>query len=452
MKKLLFRFIIFTQLLLILIIATEFVVPYSLTHSVDLLIQLFLYPVILLGGENSITILLLSIYGICVVYGSLFAIAAWLFCKINKLKLPQQSWRILSYSQKLLISQLLFLIAFVILLAINASYEECMKQLSPKKILTYMSLTTIACIATSLLWHWADKIKNKNRTKAKILFLASIFTFLLVFTAIYFIAQYEVKAMRTVNDSGYYEAMDGTLTQSDENDGDDYDGGYEGEEDGYDAEWEGPMRDDDFVDSSFRYILQEYGKITSWAPGDDLIYIADTGYIRNQQSYTHKKVDDREKFINSIGMYINRDQDRLMQFYYTFSDVIYKYVPWKEYKTEARSYVKLLLRAYDNCSIKDGPDEGSIYEGLMYSLYNKMIEKNNYTTAEEHYTDISNILEEYDITSYKEELELFEKGTVVWAYTFWARRNHEGNYPAAIFILNKINEHYNEIEEEYGVE
>ena len=37
----------------------------------------------------------------------------------------------------------------------------------------------------------------------------------------------------------------------------------------------------------------------------------------------------------------------------------------------------------------------------------------------------------------------FSNGDIVWFYSFWARRNHEGNVNEVLSVLREIQENYN---------
>jgi hypothetical protein len=152
--------------------------------------------------------------------------------------------------------------------------------------------------------------------------------------------------------------------------------------------------------------------------------------------------------------YMSRDAKIIEASFDKFKDLIYKYVSYENYNdTNIRKITELLLESHENLYSVEN------YNKNLRKIFNKMNDKktNSYDISD-NYQDILPFIsqkikdhlkasEYVDPDPSKYEYpgpDNIDRKDIVWAYSFWARRNQEKNEDVVFKILTEINDHYTE--------
>ena len=175
--------------------------------------------------------------------------------------------------------------------------------------------------------------------------------------------------------------------------------------------------------------------------------IPDWGGLKGERSFSDlrflikKSLNDRveEDKYYYIFEYVDMARTHPFQLYESFKNyksIFYNAVSLESYRVaNFDKIVDGLLLTYNDI----GTDEEKLYQ--IYELmgsYNR-----------EHFTELEKYcsaqtmsrLREYKFSNGKK----YDKNDLMWFYSFWARRNNEGNIKEVAIILNEIKEHYDKL-------
>ena len=204
--------------------------------------------------------------------------------------------------------------------------------------------------------------------------------------------------------------------------------------------------EDEDTDSIFEYLFTD--KLDGWNTDYP-------SYFRNnigELSYAFGSDEEDwngyyQKFYGTIGktlrkMYIHLKQtpSDILAAFYSYQDVIYRYIPVSGFhNTAAETLLQQLTFAYNDLYRNNGLNR-------LRSIYTMMTEI-EHDEARDYYHNIKPYINDDHSACFYDKDGDFHQGGVVWAYSFWARRNAEGIDDIAYRILSHLNEHY--IEAEY---
>lgn len=445
MKKLYFRLVIFTQMLMWLGVFLINNGSYYLQRGAEMLEDFILFPDLHthIFPWNETYLALPAYFIVSLIWAAVFTLVGALVYKLLKKRLPQQSWRTLSFCQKAVLAEMAYIvIIYVFILLRKSAIDNISCYLNQLLLLNVITNGIIVSLITALLWQLGQWIGKKIRI-AGIALTAIAPLVLLGYLAFFFynvnneiLECIEADNQRYYNSSSLYSGAESDIVE------DDYDEYPDEPEDI--GEWEGPTESEAFINDCFRFIFFER-KYQQF----DLIYLEEPTFITwltGNDNIANGAPDPRWVFANNVALYINRDNNRLLQFYYRFCDIIYEHIPWKKYNDiGGRGQVKLLLRTYNDCSM-----DYTLMHDLMLEMHDFMV-NHNLNSGDDLYSALTQILRAHNISRYKIEEEVWDKSVITWAYSFWARRYNEGNHNAANQILNNIDNHYNYIENQLDI-
>lgn len=158
-------------------------------------------------------------------------------------------------------------------------------------------------------------------------------------------------------------------------------------------------------------------------------------------SYSGKISDESEKraSLNKIYSYLIEHPSEAVEALASYKDLLYYYMPVEKfYGTAAYQLLSYLSAAHNDLySDSDLTRLGSIYK-LMTNI--------EHDESYEYYDDIKLHVNENYLSKFNDNGGDFYQGGLVWAYSFWARRNAEGTDNIAYTILNMLKEYYSEAE------
>lgn len=189
--------------------------------------------------------------------------------------------------------------------------------------------------------------------------------------------------------------------------------------------------------SSWNSLIKDWGKF-------DGTYEFSNNRVNIGQSLDdHIVENDYYYFIEYIDR-LRENPDELYAGFERYKSVFYNLVSSKTYHDGIlHKIVDGLLLTYDDL----GQEDDKLNK--IYKLMDESDKKSQHT-AEDYFSDLEHYfsqetmqeLKNYKLSSYGDD-----SGNIVWFYSFWARRNHEGNAKEVAIILNEIKEHYNKIQE-----
>lgn len=265
--------------------------------------------------------------------------------------------------------------------------------------------------------------------------------------AVYEVSDYSYNQPYYTNSYNNYDSYDSAVELQELPDNNDYET-IEVEEDYLSFLWD----DEDDVASAFAYLFQE--KLESWNGNDPVDFlrfdISYTTWLTVDDDDWNESSNPSENTLHKIFAYLVQNPSEILNSFYSYQNVIYEYIPVYEfYGTSASSILSYLTAAHEDLySDSDLSRLKKIYK-LMTNI--------EHDWASEYYDDIKlHVKEEYLPTFYWGD-NYFHSSGVVWAYSFWARRNAEGIDDIAYTILTQLNDYYSDAEyyysgDEYGEE
>lgn len=225
--------------------------------------------------------------------------------------------------------------------------------------------------------------------------------------------------------------------------GEEYEEGNEEDYFSFSNLWDNPAEDEEKVRSAIKLIaygiLDENGKNS-------------LGTLRWYYNSINTSKDDNSElsltYFKKIKENIKKQPDIVKQAFDNYKYLLYEIVPTKLFiRNDGDIIVELLLLSYYDIKSDDNPD-------LTLSEISKIMTsrpKNKYgyyDDATEYYQELKLLVSEKMISKYKTlnygSGYSVSEGDIVWAYSFWARRNKEGNTQAVLEILNEVKKHYDE--------
>lgn len=445
MKKLYFRLVLFTQLLMCLGIYLIGNGSYYLQRGAELFEDFILYPEL---HEKIFpwyeTFLALPVYFvISLLWALVFTFIAVLVYKLLKKPLPHESWKVVPYPQKVVIVEIAYvLLVYLFIILRKSAIDDISCYIALLKPFSVFIPGIIASVMVALIWQLGQWVQKKTRIAGLLLTVFAPLALVGYLTFYFFSINSEILDCMEEDNQRYASLTGDSDIVSDDGEYEDYEEYDEPEDIG---EWEGPIEEDEYMEDCFRFIFIE--KNYTWK--SDVIALENPmllNRVTDKNNEIKEAPDPRWLFANNLLLYINRDNNRLLQFYNRFSDIIYKHIPWKKYNSiDGRSQVKLLLRTYEDCS-----DEYELSDELMIEMFNAM-RSHNLNNDSELFNMLTGILNRHGINRYNMEKEIFGEFEIVWGYSFWARRYHENNHNAVFEILNNIDNHYSNIETQLDI-
>ena len=208
--------------------------------------------------------------------------------------------------------------------------------------------------------------------------------------------------------------------------------------------------EEDNADAAFEYLLND--KLSWWNdsyPQAFLAYnIGELTYILGADEEEWSDLKSRSSRIDRLSgntlrkiyRYLIKNPSEMLAAFYSYQDIIYRYIPVSAfYNTAAEALMQQLTFAYNDLYSDNNLNR-------LKSIYTMMTEV-KHDEARDYYHNIKPYINDDHSACFYDKDGDFHQGGVVWAYSFWARRNAEGTDDIAYRILSHLNEYY--IEAEY---
>lgn len=227
--------------------------------------------------------------------------------------------------------------------------------------------------------------------------------------------------------------------------------------------WTTTSGDQDSVQAAAAFCLNNVFTLSHCNAPYSLRYYFSPG-IKNAENnldaddYWHNKTAEKQGLFNynKLVNFIGRDCNKLNSFFESYKSVLYALVNQSAYHSSgAELTITTLLATHDELFAKSNTIE------KLDRIYSIMTSNDNAPNATYYYDTLSKIISdniEYLLTINEHETNTgsdqyddasgIDKGSVVWAYSFWARRYKEGNDDAVSNILYEIDNYYSDDEEE----
>ena len=201
--------------------------------------------------------------------------------------------------------------------------------------------------------------------------------------------------------------------------------------------------DDDNIDATFEYLFND--ELSSWNsdyPQSFLFVLSDFVYTLNadDEEWNSLNTDTDTKgllrnTIRKIHRYLKDNSSEILNAFYSYEDVIYKYIPISRFNgTASEALLQQLTVAHNDLYGDNGFSR-------LRNIYSQMTDI-SHSYASEYYDDIKQYINQDYLHYFNDKDGDFYQGAAVWAYSFWARRYVEGTDDIAYTILRQINEHY----------
>ncbi len=240
----------------------------------------------------------------------------------------------------------------------------------------------------------------------------------------------------------YYDNSDSAVAEPATYEGDD----YEEPEPVLSNLWESSEYDKDSVSLAVGYFserirqmeneysnvldLWTYGHNSSYTYNEDDLYYGD-----DEKKIWPDKSDFYQAFRNQIKIvsYLQGNNDLILKAFMAYNGILFDAISSKVYyRSGAAELLAALSHAHD-----DLYDTGNSSSRLS-KIY-KLMTNIEHSVASEYYDDIKIHADKETLESYfKTDSGEIDERLVVWAYSFWARRYHDGTEEAAYSILQDI--------------
>ncbi|MBS7256292.1 hypothetical protein [Flavobacterium branchiicola] len=271
-------------------------------------------------------------------------------------------------------------------------------------------------LATGIYW-------KTNKTMGVIVF---VFGFFVAFVALGSEAVFATEFMKA-SDRYKYKIESREVSANDTEETGEYEESYEGEE-------EADPEEESKLVSSWNTLIDEWGGIQGKYDFYDVrIFIKrslDDHITVNNHYYLVQYIDD-----------LRNNPNELYEGFEHYSAVAYTIISPEIYRTSNfDKIIEGLLLTYEDIG-GDNQKLEEIYKAMDIAADAEGPTMEGYFAQFEN--DFSNEtikkLRDYKLTNDGE----FHDADLIWFYSFWARRNHEGNAKEIAIILNEIKEHYN---------
>ena len=206
--------------------------------------------------------------------------------------------------------------------------------------------------------------------------------------------------------------------------------------------------EEDNIDATFEHLFND--ELNYWNsdyPQSFLFVLSDFVYMLNadDEEWNSLNTDTDTKgllrnTIHKIHRYLKDNSSEILNAFYSYEDVIYRYIPRSSFSNTATEALLQQLTAAHGDLYSD--DDFS----RLRNIYSQMTDI-SHSYASEYYDDIKQYINQDYLHYFNDKDGDFYQGAAVWAYSFWARRYVEGTDDIAYSILSRINEHY--IDSEY---
>lgn len=210
-----------------------------------------------------------------------------------------------------------------------------------------------------------------------------------------------------------------------------------------DIEWIGPRFDDEEVYDALEwyYVSEELDERPFIGILKGFVDFTAAPKFFNMMPYTANaktsevtEPDSRESFINNFLCYVGRNNDLILRFYKKLRPVIEKIIFETDYfdRLGAKHYIQALDQTRNIFLDDTGKGWNTELLGAMYEYLDTEAEGDDPGQIVQFFAGYD--LEIFDFSCRDDEDEI----PVYWAYSFWARRYHEGNIRAVDFILDDL--------------
>jgi hypothetical protein len=193
--------------------------------------------------------------------------------------------------------------------------------------------------------------------------------------------------------------------------------------------WNDPGDDDRNMTDLISYLLKE----------DEFL---DNGSVEVVRFRAVIECDDsltEEKKYHVIKNFIKNDGKKILATFNSYKRILFRLLPYGTYHASpAHRMIDALMAAYNDIHQKENEND------IWVDIYSAM-EDGKKKYAANYYDDIDKYTSDAVLKIFTtKDADENVKGDVVWAYSFWARRYHEGNIDAVYDIVSQIQEHYSE--------
>ena len=160
------------------------------------------------------------------------------------------------------------------------------------------------------------------------------------------------------------------------------------------------------------------------------------GVYNEEQDWAYPE----ESTLRKVYYYLKENPSEILRTFYSYQNMIYQYMPIEKfYGTGAEGLLKQVIIAHDDLYSDDDL-------GRLQKIYELMTNDAQLYYTDECYDNIKLHIDDSSLSYfYNKDGELY-KGGVIWAYSFWARRNADGTDDIAYTILNVLQDYYSEAE------
>jgi hypothetical protein len=176
--------------------------------------------------------------------------------------------------------------------------------------------------------------------------------------------------------------------------------------------------------------------------------------VKSNYGWGINNIEDEK--VQQVINKISSKPERILEAFKSYKFLLYYILSPDVYERSGLEIgVKVLLRAHKDL-YESGDHDENVADISKLMKYTKV----NYEVAHEYYDVIQPYLSDdlFDIlqSQYNEgemgkrsNPSIEAKGTIVWAYSFWARRYVEHNKDIVYQVLEEINDHYDELKDKY---
>jgi hypothetical protein len=197
------------------------------------------------------------------------------------------------------------------------------------------------------------------------------------------------------------------------------------------------LTEEEKINQGLEYFYQNEG-LFDGENFDERRYYFSSNFITN----TDKSIENY--FLSTYANNLRNQPKKIVDAFEKYNNLFYNLISKRAYRvSNIDKIIEGLIISYDDLITDDNPYEN------MQEIYKIMKFQSGYDAdAKEFYPKIEPYIAIESLTNI-EKIRLssgkqFSDGDVVWFYSFWARRNKEGNINQVFEVISSIKEHYNE--------
>ena len=336
-----------------------------------------------------------------------------------------------------------------------ATLDSQMIIYQPHLFKNYVYIICIAQFTISLLtgaiFNIAGLLWLKNKVVASVVVIVGLFLFILPLGYLTYFKSYTYHDQANAS---YYQEVEeasnaiatGAIEVEEEHYdmGEEYEEYEEGEEEDYFSFsdlWEDPSEDEENVRSATSIIRN----IVAAYEGNNYL-----GYMRhvydprsnNEAIEKNTPID----YFHKIKEKLLNNPEVLQSAFDNYKHLLYETISVKTYiRNDVDVVIELLLLSYYDIQSDDNA-AATLEEVNRIMTSHPKNEYNYEDDATDFYPEIKDfvsekMLEKYSTLKYSNKYNV-TKGDIVWAYSFWARRNKEGTMQSVLTILTEVKKHY----------